>query len=379
MIKTIVPICALLLMLVGCQVKRENKQTSGQPEAIRIYKPKYAKGFSIKYFKGYKELIVNNPWDEKAEAEHFYLVNDTTVLTTPGQASGNIINGPVTRWIPLSSTMVNYVDLLNKKATICGVAESQYISDAYIKQQVNSGEIRDVGMAFSPDFEVIVDLEPDFVMASPFKDNNFSALKSAGIPIITNADYLEHTPLGRAEWMVFVAALFDAEKQAIGLFDTMERNYLVAKAKAASAIAQPTVFTGHLYQGVWHTPAGESYMANFFKDAGVNYIYQDSEGTGSLSLDFETIFDRAHQTDYWLFIVNYPGAFSYEAFRKMDGRYADFKAFQEENVIMTNASTSLFYEKGVLQPDVVLNDLIHAFHPELDPNYQSVYFYNLKQ
>lgn len=379
MIKTIVPICALLLMLVGCQVKKESKQASGQTEAENIYNPKYAKGFSIKYFEGYKELIVNNPWDESAEAEHFYLVNDTTVLTTPGHARGNIINGPVTRWIPLSSTMVNYVDLLNKKATICGVAESQYISDAYIKQQVNSGEIRDVGMAFSPDFEVIVDLEPDFVMVSPFKDNNFSALKSAGIPIITNADYLEHTPLGRAEWMVFVAALFDAEEQALQLFNTMERNYLEAKAKAASAKEHPAVFTGHLYQGVWHTPAGESYMANFFKDAGVNYIYQDSKGTGSLSLDFETIFDRAHQTDYWLFIVNYPGEFSYEAFRKMDGRYADFKAFQEHKVIMTNASTSLFYEKGVLQPDVILNDMIHAFHPELDPNYQSVYFYNLNQ
>jgi len=379
MIRTIVPICALLLTLVGCQVKKESKQTSGPSEAVRIYQPKYAKGFSIKYFDRYKELIVNNPWDEKAEAEHFYLVHDTTVLSQLTQANGHILTGPVTRWIPLSSTMINYVDLLNKKATICGVAESQYISDEYISQQVKSGEIRDVGMAFSPDFEVIVDLEPDFVMVSPFKDNNFSALKSAGIPIIVNADYLEHTPLGRAEWMVFVAALFDAEDQATGLFDTMEQNYLAAKASAASAKMHPTVFTGHLYQGVWYTPAGESYMANFFKDAGVNYIYKDSKGTGSLSLDFETIFDRAHQTDYWLFVVNYPGEFSYEAFREMDGRYADFKAFQEQNVIMTNASTSLFYEKGVLQPDVILNDMIHAFHPELDPDYQSVYFYNLKQ
>jgi len=378
MIKTLLPIWVLLLLLVGCQTKQGNKQGIAIGKVLKCYTPKYAKGFAINYFKGYKELVINNPWDEKAEAERFYLVQDTTVLPKLSVAEGYILNDPITRWIPLASTMVNYVDLLNKKSTICGVAESQYISDEYMKQRLKSGEIRDVGMAFSPDFEVIVDLEPDFVMVSPFKDNNFSALKSAGVPIITNADYLENTPLGRAEWMVFVAALFDAEEQAQQLFDTMERNYMDAKVKAAAANDHPTVFTGHLYQGVWHTPAGESYMANFFKDAGVNYIYQDTEGTGSISLDFETIFDRAHQTDYWMFIVNYPGEFSYEAFRKMDGRYADFKAFQQKNVIMTNTSHSLFYEKGVLQPDVVLNDMIHAFHPELDPDYQSVFFYNLK-
>ena len=379
MIKTLLPFGILLLMLVSCHHKKENKQKIAIQEAESSYIPKYAKGFAINYFKGYKELILNNPWDEKGEVERFYLVQDSTALAFLPGTKGHILKTPVSKWIPLSSTMVNYVDLLNKKSTICGVAESQYISDEYIRQMVKSGEIRDVGMAFSPDIEVIVDLEPDFVMVSPFKDNNFSALKSAGIPIITNADYLEHTPLGRAEWMVFVAALFDKEEQAKELFATIEQNYSAAKGKAAAAKVHPSVFSGHLFQGIWHTPAGESYMANFFKDAGVNYIYQATEGTGSLSLDFETIFDKAHQTDYWLFIVNYPGDFSYDAFRRMDGRYADFKAFQQQNVIMTNASHSLFYEKGVLQPDVVLNDMIHAFHPELDADYQSVYFYNLKK
>ncbi len=379
MIKKLWPLGVLLFVLLACHDRKGTQQNQQVKDAKSSYIPKYAKGFAIHYFDGYKELVIHNPWDQKAEAEHFYLVQATTVLSTLSAANGSVLNGPVKRWIPLSSTMVNYVDLLAKKSTICGVAESQYISDEYIQQQVKSGAIRDVGMAFSPDFEVIVDLEPDLVMVSPFKDNNFSALKSAGIPIITNADYLEHTPLGRAEWMVLVAALFDAEPQAQQLFNNIEKNYLEAKAKAASALEHPSVFTGHLYQGVWHTPAGESYMANFFKDAGVNYIYQNTTGTGSLSLDFESVFDKAHQSDYWLFIVNYPGEFSYEAFRKMDGRYADFKAFQQQNVIMTNASHSLFYEKGVLQPDVILNDMLHAFHPELDADYQSVYFYNLKQ
>lgn len=378
MINKILPIGVLLLLLVSCQGKNGKKKIQEEGQPVRTFEPKYAKGYSINYYKGYKELILSNPWDENGDKERFLLVQDTSLIATLAEGERPILKTPVTKWIPLSSTMISYVDLLGNKSTVCGVAEPQYISDEYIKSKVSTGEIRNVGMAFSPDYEVIVDLEPDFVMVSPFKDNNFSALKSAGIPIITNADYLEHTPLGRAEWLIFVAALFDKEDQAIELFNRIEQNYLSAKTKAGAVNQQPSVFTGHLYQGVWHTPAGESYMANFFKDAGVNYIYKDTKGTGSLSLDFETIFDKAHQTDKWVVVTNYPGEFTYQALRQMDERYADFAAFTKKQVIVTNTSYSLFYEKGILQPDVVLNDLIHAFHPELDPNYQPVYFHQLK-
>lgn len=365
-------------LLFACQSKRETQTgvlTVGQADST--YYPKYAKGFHINYFKGYRQIVLCDPWGDTTKNETIALFKDKSLKEALQQSNEYVINYPADKWIALSSTMVNYADKLNMKQTICGVAEPQYISDEYIQKSIENGSVRNVGLAVAPDVETMVDIEPDFMMVSPFKDNHFTAVTSAGIPVLTNADYLEHTPLGRAEWLIFVGELLGEGAKAKHLFSEIETAYLEIKQKAKKVAVEPSVFTGHIYQGIWYTPAGESYMANFFNDAGCNYIYKDTKGTGSLSLDYETIIEKAEDTECWVLILNYPNELSYTEIAKIDERYTDFTAFKNRNIVVTNSSYSQYFEKGLMQPHIVLSDLVYALHPEVLIGYQPTYFHQL--
>ncbi|MCT4648193.1 MAG: ABC transporter substrate-binding protein [Carboxylicivirga sp.] len=369
---------AFVVILGACQTKQGGKISANAgltPDSTYI--PKYARGFEVKYFKGYRQIVLNDPWGDTTKTETIALYSDTTLLEKLRADNDYVLKAPAQKWIALSSTMVNYAEQLKMENTIVGVAEPQYISNQFIQDGIKKGSIRNVGMAVSPDVEVMVDIEPDFMMVSPFKDNHFAAVVSAGIPVITNSDYLEYTPLGRAEWLVFMGEMLGKGNEAKDRFAKVEKAYIEIKQKVAKIKNKPSVFTGHIYQGIWYTPAGESYMANFFKDAGFNYIYKESKGTGSLSLDYETIIEKAEKTDYWLLIINFPGELSYSEISKIDKRYTDFDAFKNRKMIVTNSSTSRYFEKGVLEPDIVLSDMVYAFNPQLLPDYQPKYFKRL--
>ncbi|TAJ12733.1 iron ABC transporter substrate-binding protein [Marinilabiliaceae bacterium JC017] len=373
MIRYLLSIFCILVCTWSCTHKKAVKDDNTlQPDSVFI--PEYAKGFSIEYHKGFKVVNINDPWGDPNKVETYYLAKSKERLPDITIVANSFIKTPVKKWVPFSSTMISHADRLNVLNTVTGVAEPEYISDPYIKRRVSTGQIRNVGMAMSPDIEVIYYLAPDFIMVSPFKDNHYATMRQGNIPIVTNGDYMEHSPLGRAEWLILVGAFFNKEQKAQLMFKGIEARYNELKEAMCNMEKQKSVFTGYLFQGIWDTPAGESYMARFFNDAGANYIYAHTKGTGSLALDFETLYDKAATSDYWILIVNYPGEFSYQALAEMDHRYKDFAAFKNRKVICTNASHSLYFEKGLLEPEVVLNDLIATLYPELFPDYEPVYF-----
>jgi len=378
MIKILTSLLIAITVLVSCQVNNSGHKQEEYIKPDSTYVPLHAKGFVINYYPEYSQIVLKDPWGDSTKYQTFALLKNKAVFEKASKQNDYVLNYPTAKWIALSSTMVDYADKLNMKHTISGVAEPQYIADAYIQEQIDKGTIRNIGLAVAPDVEVLIDLEPDFMMVSPFKDNHFAAIESAGIPVVTNSDYLEHTPLGRAEWLVFVGELLGEGEKAKQQFKAIEQEYLLVKEKALKAVSKPTVFTGHIYQGIWYTPAGESYMANFFNDAGCDYIYKDTKGTGSLSLDYEVIIDKAENTDYWLLIINYPTDITYSEIEKIDTRYVDFGAYKHRNIIITNASNSLYFEKGLLQPHIVLSDLVYAVHPGLMGDYKPTYFTHLK-
>lgn len=380
MIRIYSTVVAIAMVLLSCQNRpTSDRATSSEETPDSTYVPRYAKGFVINYFDDYTQIVLNDPWGDMSKSETIALCKDKNLVAQLANSHNIVLKHPVSKWVALSSTMVNYADKLELKHTIKGVAEPQYISDDYIQNAIADGRIKNVGMAVAPDVEVMVNMEPDFMMVSPFKDNHFKAVTGAGIPVITNADYLEHTPLGRAEWLVFVGELLGEGEKAKRLFGDIEQAYQSVMEKVKLVNNKPTVFTGHIYQGIWYTPAGESYMANFFKDAGCNYIYNHTEGTGSLSLDYETIIEKAEHTKFWVLIINYPTEVTYSEIEKIDQRYTDFDAYKDRNIVVTNSSHSKYFEKGLLQPQVVLSDLVHAFHPALLDDYQPVYFHHVSK
>jgi iron complex transport system substrate-binding protein len=375
MIRILLTICTLSL-LWACH----NGQPTGQKTSQACdstYTPRYAKGFSIDYFKGYKLIKINDPFDTIKAKQVVCVQMDSTVDISNIKAD-SYLQMSNHRWVSLSSTHISPATLLNLKRNIVAVAEPQYISDSTILNGIKAGTIRNAGMAMAPDLEVILSVHPSFVMVSPFPDISYHQIVAAGIAVIPNASYMENSPLARAEWLIFTGALFNKEKDAIHQYNDIVNRYNSLKQLTLNIVNKPRLFSGSVYQGVWNTSKGGNYMSQYYKDAGADYIYKDKPGTGTLSLDYEQIYHDAAQIENWLFIVNYQGALTYDAIQQLDSRYADFKAFKNKGIIYTNSAYSLFFEQAEQRPDVVLADLIYALHPELLPNYQPVYFQRLK-
>jgi iron complex transport system substrate-binding protein len=164
---------------------------------------------------------------------------------------------------------------------------------------------------------------------------------------------MENLPLGRAEWIKFIALFFNREADATAIFDGIVDEYTALTELAAGAETRPTVFTDSAYEGTWYMAGGDSYTAHLLADAGADYIYKDDESTASLYLDFETVLDDAAGADFW---VNANGFwFSPEDALASDERYAEFAAFQNQQVYLNNQRMNAFggidyYESGVASP-----------------------------
>jgi iron complex transport system substrate-binding protein len=197
------------------------------------------------------------------------------------------------------------------------------------------------------------------------------------LPVILNADFLDTTPLGQAEWGKYISLFFNTEAEAEAAFAGVETRYQELAALAATAEEKPTVFANTPYDGSWFRPGGQSYLAQCFADAGADYLWADDETTGSIFLDFESVFEQAAAAEFW---VN-AGFFwqtKADALAE-DERFAQFAAFENgqvftHNKVVTPSGGSAYFETGVTNPDLILADLVKIFHPDLLPDHE-LYFY----
>jgi len=176
-----------------------------------------------------------------------------------------------------------------------------------------------------------------------------------------------------------MALFFGKEQEANKNFSEIEVRYKTLVAKAKEATSRPTVFASKPYQGIWYVSPGNSYMAQLFADAGARYLYADRKSQGPIPFDFETVYQQAVHADFWVVLENYQGVYSYQTMKDEYASYADFDAFKSRKVVFCNTNNTAYYDEGLLRPDVLLSDLLKAFHPELMENYSPVYFDILKQ
>jgi len=396
--KTIPILCVLLLLVVSaCQaMPTGSPQPSATPaspsgtataeanpqQPITI---RYAKGFTLEYKDAYKILTVTQPWAGAEQALTYILVPRGS---EPPANDGNatVIEVPVRSFVAMSTTYFPFLENIGKLDALVAVDDATYVYNPTVREKAASGEIAVVGGGMggpSANIESLLELDPDVIMTSasgiPELDV-YPKLEEVGLPVVINGDYLEQTPLGRAEWGIFIAAFFDLEQQASQQFDALVQRYEEVQALAAGVQERVTVFTNTDYQGTWYVPAGESYAAILLKDAGAEYLWADQPGTGALPLSFETVFEKAKDADFWL----NPGfAASLQDLLAMDARYAEFKAFQTGQVFNYNAKVTDtggmdYFESGVANPDVILKDLIKIFYPELLPEHTLFYYQQLK-
>ncbi|MDY2587766.1 ABC transporter substrate-binding protein [Winogradskyella aquimaris] len=340
----------------------------------------HAEGFSIQDYSSHKILTIKKPWPE-AKKNSKYLIaskNELAQMTFEKEAYDGIITDSITKIVVTSTTHIPALELLGMEHTLVGFPGTDYISSEKTRQRIDNGLVRELGKNEGLNTEVLLELQPDVVIGFGVDGINtsFETIKKAGIPVIYNGDWVESTPLAKAEWIKFFGALFNKETEADSIFKSIESNYLNAKKLANKAKSKPTILSGAMHKEVWYLPNGSSPEAQFLKDANLNYLWGDTSGNGSLALSFEVVLEKAQQADIWLSPSYYT---SYQQLEEASKLYTNFDAFKNKSIFTFSTTTGakggvLYYELGTSRPDLVLKDLIKIGHPELLENYNPRFF-----
>ena len=333
----------------------------------------YARLFKVFKSNDVTRIDVVNPWDTTSMMIRYYLVPSGAKKGFEF-TDGVVVEAPLKRMACASATEISSAEELGLLDAIVGVSEKRYINNAYVLSRLDSGIVTDIGPSMSVDLEKLLKISPDIFFVSPFKDNKYGPIEASEIPLGVVSAYLETHPLGRAEWIKFMALFFGKEKRADSLFAQVELRYKSLAEKARLATHTPTVISGKPYQGIWYISPGNSYMAQLFSDAGALYIYADKRSQGPIPFDFETVYKDAVHADFWVVLENYAGSYTYKTMQQEYASFSFFDAFKNRKVVFCNTYKSTYYDQGVLKPDVLLSDLLAVFHPELMSGYVPVYF-----
>ncbi|WP_405566678.1 ABC transporter substrate-binding protein [Polaribacter sp. Asnod6-C07] len=340
---------------------------------------KYAKGFDIVDKNGVKKLIIKSAYQNSEEIFEYTIQNKKSKK----EEIANTLFTPIEKIVVTSTTHIPMVELLNEETAIVGFPYSKYVSSEKTRNLIDAGKIKEIGKESSLNTEILLDLKPELVVGySVFSaDKSLTTIKKAGINVIYNGDWLEETPLGRAEWIKFFGVLFDKEQQADSIFKVIEANYNAAKQIALKSTKKPTILSGAIMsKDIWNLPAGDSFVAQYLKDANCNYLWQNTKGKGSLSLSFESVFDKGAGADFWIA----PGYFSSkDQLLNSNELYSKFNAFKKGNIFTPSTKKGktggvIYYELAPTRPDLVLKDVIKITNPDLLLKYKMTFFEKMK-
>lgn len=366
----------LVLGLTQCK-KTQNiaKATVNENEIV------HAEGFSLVEYDDFSILKVKNTYPE-AEETFTYVLHKSEVSLPDSLQKFTKIQIPIQKIIVTSTTHIPSLEMLGVENTLVAFPSLKYISSETTRERIDQGKVREIGKNQSLNTEVILDINPDVIVGFSVDGDlkTYKNLEKSGQKIIFNSDWTEKTPLGKAEWIKFFGALYDKKEKANAEFESIEESYNKALKLAQKAEIKPTIFAGAIYEDQWFLPQGDSWAALFLKEANGNYLWSDTEGTGSLALSFETVLDKAKDADFWIG----PGQFtSIEEIIKDNPNYKFFKAVETKNVYSFSTKKGktggvIYYELAPNRPDLVLKDIIKILHPEVLPNYELFFFEQLQ-
>jgi iron complex transport system substrate-binding protein len=372
----------LILFFLISACKNEPKKEAIVSSERKQLKLKYAEGFKVTDYGNYTVLELLKPWPKSEKTYTFGIANKNTIVDWKPNTFDGTIDSDLNKIVVTSTTHIPALELLGVEHTLVGFPGMDYISSEKTRQRIDEGHVRELGKNEGINTEVLLELSPDVVIGFGVDGVNktFEIIKKAGIPVIYNGDWVESSALAKAEWIKFFGVLFNKEKEADSIFNTIEKNYLEAKAIAKKATSQPTVLSGAMHKDVWYLPNGSSPEAQFLKDANVNYLWKDTSGNGSLALSFEVVLEKAKDADLWLSPSYYS---SFKQLEDANALYTNFEAFKTKNIYSFTNTTGptggvIYFELGTARPDLVLKDIIKVCHPELLKDYEPFFFKPLK-
>lgn len=367
-----VALCALLTACGG-----KTSRVAADDFTEKVYEPTYAEHFAILGAEGKQSVIVEirNPWQgAKDEVRRVLLRRGDEPV--PEGFEGTVIDGDVERMICMSTSYIGMLAALGESERIVGVSGLDYVSDSTVNARRD--KVYDVGYETNIDYERVVAAEPDLVIlygvecANPME----TKLQSLNIPYIYIGDYLEESPLGKAEWMVVMAELLGRRDEGIRIFSAIPERYNVLKAMADSLENRPVVMLNTPYADTWVMPPATSYACRLIKDAGGKYVLEDQPSESLRTVGIEEAWKLARTADVWM----QTGAISsLDELRRACPRFADTPPMVNGNVWNcdlrnTGHGGNDYWESGIVHPDLILRDMIKILHPEVLKDQPFVYY-----
>lgn len=372
---------ATVVALVGCSRHHTSETTeeSGTTitDSMSVIHPIYAKGFTVRYQDNMALLDINDPENKEAEQFHFALADKNFKGELPEGYTR--INIPIESAICMTSLQLSNFLKLDIPEKVVGITSTRHLHNEKMNKQLKEGKTHKIGIEGNFDNEVIMAINPDVIFISPFKRGGYDAIRNVDIPLIPHLGYKEQTPLGQAEWIKVIGLLTGMPAQANQVFEGIETRYNALKAMTDTVSYRPTVFSGEMRGGNWYAVGGKSFLAQLFRDAGGDYFLKDNNESGGVTLDYETVYTNAAHADYWRIVNSFDGDYNYNVLKEEDNRYTDFDAWKNHGVIYCNMNEVPFYERMPVEPEVVLSDFIHIFHPEILHDYKPSYYHLLEK
>jgi iron complex transport system substrate-binding protein len=357
-------------VLVGC---KKNEQAETQKSEIAKNSIDYASGLSIVKYDNYSVVTVSNPWPD-ANKSYTYVLKEKNAKVPDSLQSYASINVPLESVVVTSTTNIPFLEMLEVEDKLVGFPHTDYVSSEKTRALIDKGAVKNVGQNEKLNIEQLIELSPDLIVTFGVDNNNpmLDNLKKSGLNVFIQADWMEQSPLGKAEWIKLYGALFGKEEKAKDLFDKIVDSYKQTQKLIADKPATATVLYGSMYEDVWYVAKRNSWVAEFMKDAKANYLWSDLKGTGSEGLSFEKVLVKAKSADFWIASGSFK---SLDEFGKSNPHYTQFNAFKSKNVYTFEGKIGatggiVYYELAPSRPDLVLKDFIKIFHPDLLPSYE---------
>ena len=365
-----------ILLLASCV---SNENSLNQPSKGN----RYASGFEIENNPNGFEIKILSPWMGSSKKQFRYSlkrnINEPAINTVEHQT----IQVPVKKVAVMSTSHLAMIESLGFIASVAGFSEKQYVNSSKFWEHNDTSDVVQIGYEHALDIENLIKLKPDVVfmygLSSAVMPSTELLIKK-GIPIVFVSDFNELYPLAKLEWIRFVSCFYDYLQTADSIVNYKIDKYLEVKKKVENVKSYPTVLTGFPWRNVWNIPGSNTTTATFIKDAGGKYVFEHLNQKINYTLSIEEVFMQASQSDFW---INTSIAEDISYILSVDSRFSNFKAAQTKNIYNNNkkrnrAGGNDFMESGIMNPEIILADLISILHPELMEGYVAGYYYRLE-
>lgn len=349
---------ALMALMVACRGNVVENQTVSNDSVII-----QAQLLAMERTDDYTVVTIRDPWKSGGVLHRYVLVPADMQLPTH-LPEGTVVRTPLRSALVYSGVHTAMMRELGAFDALKGVCDVQFFTDPDVIQAVKAGKLADCGSSMAPTIERVIEMQPDGILLSPYQDATYGQIATMDIPIIECADYMETTPLGRAEWVKFYGELLGQRERADSLYQAVEKAYNELKDKVTQTGAHPKVLTEMFISGVWNVPGGNSYMARLIQDAGGVHPWANDKSTGSLNLDFNQVLAQAHDADVWLI-----KSFNIHTYVDLKGAYSlndQFTAFKQRKVYVCDTNETRFYERFPFHPDILLMEYYNLFNGNLE-------------